>query len=104
MMFEKAYIPYNGYYSSPFSRWQGSLQYENAIVLGAKTARNWFLKKKIDPTILDYLYFGNTVAQHRVFHGHNWAAAMLVIIRSIFRVFSFIRHARLLRRASIFAR
>lgn len=77
-MFTKAYIPYNGYYSSPFSRWQGSLQNENAIVLGAKTARNWLLKKDIDPAIIDYMYFGNTVAQHRVFHGHNWAAAMLV--------------------------
>jgi acetyl-CoA acetyltransferase len=78
MMFTKAYIPYNGYYSSPFSRWQGSFQNENAIVLGATTARQWFLKKDIDPTVLDYLYFGNTVAQHRIFHGHNWAAAMVV--------------------------
>jgi len=24
--FKKAYIPYKGYYSSPFARWQGSLQ------------------------------------------------------------------------------
>lgn len=77
-MFTKAYIPYNGYYSSPFSRWQGSFQSENAIVLGAQTARKWFIKKDIDPTVLDYLYFGNTVAQNRIFHGHNWAAAMVV--------------------------
>lgn len=77
-MFTKAYIPYNGYYSSPFSRWQGSLQYENSIELGAKTARSWFQKKDIDPTILDYLYFGNTVGQLHSFHAHNWAAAMLV--------------------------
>lgn len=77
-MFEKSYIPYNGYYSSPFCKWQGSFQNENAIVLGAKTARAWLLKKKIDPTIIDYMYFGNTVAQHRIFHGHNWAAAMVV--------------------------
>jgi acetyl-CoA acetyltransferase family protein len=77
-VFTKAYIPYNGYYSSPFCKWQGSLQNENAIVLGAETARKWFLKKGIDATIIDYLYFGNTVAQHRVFYGHAWAAAMLV--------------------------
>jgi hypothetical protein len=56
--FTKAYIPYNGYYSTPFCRWQGSMQNENAIELGAKTARRWFLeKKKIDPGILDYLYY-----------------------------------------------
>lgn len=76
-MFSKAFIPYNGYYSSPFCKWQGTLQNQNAIELGAKTARSWFLKKQIDPTIIDYLYFGNTVAQHRSFHSHNWAAAMI---------------------------
>jgi acetyl-CoA acetyltransferase len=77
--FTKAYIPYNGYYSSPFCRWQGSMQHENAIEVGAKTARNWFLqKKKIDPTIIDYLYFGITIHQHHLFYAHNWAAAMLV--------------------------
>jgi acetyl-CoA acetyltransferase len=76
--FTKAYIPYNGYYSSPFSRWQGSMQNENSIELGAKTARRWFLeKKKIDPTIIDYLYFGITIHQHHLFYSHNWAAGIL---------------------------
>ena len=76
--FTKAYIPYNGYYSSPFSRWQGSMQNENSIELGAKTARRWFLeKKKIDPSIIDYLYFGITIHQHHLFYSHNWAAGML---------------------------
>ena len=51
---------------------------ENAISLGAKTARNWFLKKKLDPTVLDYMYYGITIAQHHMFYSHTWAAAMLV--------------------------
>jgi hypothetical protein len=38
-----AYIPYGGYYSTPFYRWQGSMRYDNAIILGANTARRWFL-------------------------------------------------------------
>ena len=76
--FTKAYIPYNGYYSSPFSRWQGSMQNENSIELGAKTARRWFLeKKRIDPSIIDYLYFGITIHQHHLFYSHNWAAGIL---------------------------
>ena len=76
--FKKAYIPYGGYYSTPFCRWQGTMQNENSIELGAKTARRWFLeKKKIDPVILDYLYFGITVHQPHFFHAHNWAAGML---------------------------
>ena len=76
--FTKAYIPYNGYYSTPFCRWQGQLQNENSIELGAKTARKWLLeKKKIDPAIFDYLYFGITITQPRLFYSHNWAAGIL---------------------------
>lgn len=77
--FKNAFIPYNGYYSSPFCRWQGSMQNENAVELGGKTARNWFLqKKKIDPTIIDYVYFGITIPQHHVFYGHTWGTATLL--------------------------
>jgi acetyl-CoA acetyltransferase len=76
--FSKAYIPYNGYYSTPFCRWQGTLQSENSIELGAKTARKWLVEKKsIDPAIFDYLYFGITVTQPRLFCSHTWAAALL---------------------------
>jgi acetyl-CoA acetyltransferase family protein len=76
--FTKAYIPYGGYYSTPFCRWQGSMQNENAIELAGKTARRWFLeKKKLDPAILDYLYYGITVQQPRMFYSHNWAAGIL---------------------------
>lgn len=73
----KAFIPYKGYYSSPFCRWQGSLANEHAVVLGATTANRWLKKRKIDPTIIDYLYFGITVPQHHSFYGHTWAAGLL---------------------------
>ena len=75
--YTKAYIPYKGYYSTPFSRWQGSMQHDNAVELGAATARRWFLEKKIDPAILDYMYFGSTVAQNHWFVAHNYAASIL---------------------------
>ena len=76
--YTKAYIPYGGYYSTPFSRWQGSMQYDNAVSLAAATARRWFLEKAhLDPVIIDYLYFGSTVAQNHWFCAHNWAAAIL---------------------------
>jgi acetyl-CoA acetyltransferase family protein len=77
-MFTKAYIPYGGYYSTPFCRWQGKMANENAILLGANTAKRWFAERNLDPTMLDYIYYGITVAQHHMFHSHNWAAAMLV--------------------------
>lgn len=77
-MLTKAFIPYNGYYSSPFSRWQGGMANENPIVLGAKTARNWFLSRNIDPTVLDYMYYGTTIAMKHIFYSHTWVAGMLV--------------------------
>ncbi len=76
--YTKAYIPYGGYFSSPFSRWQGSMQNDNATSLAASTARRWFLeKKKLDPTIIDYMYLGTTVSQKAWFIAHNWATSIL---------------------------
>ena len=75
--YTKAYIPYKGYYTTPFSRWQGSMQNDNAVELAATTARRWFLEKKIDPAVLDYMYFGSTVAQNHWFVAHNYAASIL---------------------------
>ena len=77
-MLTKSYIPYKGFYSSPFSRWQGTMANENSISLGAMTARKWFLANELDPTILDYLYYGITISQLHMFYSHTWAAAMLV--------------------------
>jgi len=77
-MLTKAFIPYGGYFSSPFSRWQMSLASENAIILAAKTARKWFQHRDLDPTMIDYLYFGTTIAQKYMFYSHVWSAAMLV--------------------------
>ena len=48
-MYTKAFIPYRGYYSSPFARWQGSLQNENAIELGAVTAKRWLASRILTP-------------------------------------------------------
>ena len=54
------------------------MQYDNATSLAASTARRWFLeKKKLDPTIIDYMYLGTTVAQKAWFIAHNWATSIL---------------------------
>ncbi len=76
-MYSKAYIPYRGYYSSPFSRWQGSLANVNSIELGATTAKRWLEDKKIDPGIFDYLIFGKTIGQPYTFYSSPWAAALM---------------------------
>ncbi len=78
MIFTKAYLPYKGYYSSPFCRWQGKMANDNSILLGATTANRWFTSRDLDPTMIDYLYYGTTVTQHHMFYGHTWAAAVVV--------------------------
>ncbi|MGG4554637.1 thiolase family protein [Paenibacillus sp. FSL W8-0186] len=77
-MFKKAFIPYGGYYSTPFSKWQGALQNENSIELGARSSKKWFESRRWDPNeILDYLYLGITIGQKGVFYGASWASTLM---------------------------
>ncbi|GAB6171237.1 thiolase family protein [Paradesulfitobacterium aromaticivorans] len=76
-MYSKAYIPYGGYYSSPFARWQGSLQNEHSVELAAATAKRWLATKEIDAKIFEYLIFGKTIGQLHTFYDAPWAAALM---------------------------
>jgi acetyl-CoA acetyltransferase len=76
-MLTKAFIPYKGYFSSPFARWQGSMANEHAIVLAAETTKRWLAEKNMDPKVFDYVYLGLTVHQHQGFYGGPWAAALM---------------------------
>ncbi len=76
-MLKKAFIPYKGYYSSPFAKWQGSFSNEHSILLGSETARNWLDASTIDPHIFDYLILGVTVGQPHIFYGGPWTSALI---------------------------
>jgi len=76
-MLTKAFIPYRGYYSTPFVKWQGSLANENAIVLGAATTKRFLESKGWDPKAIEYVLVGSTVYQQSWFYTGPWAAAML---------------------------
>ena len=76
-MFTKAYIPYKGYYSSPFSKWQGSFANAHSIVLGSKTAKTWLSSRDISPDIFDYLILGVTIGQPYIFYGGPWTSALI---------------------------
>jgi acetyl-CoA acetyltransferase len=77
MPFTKAYIPYGAYWSSPYSKWQGSFANFHALELAAKTARKFFELRKIDVARLDNMYLGMTIPQPSCFYGGPWTAAML---------------------------
>ncbi len=76
-MLSKAYIPYKGYFSSPFARWQGTLANENAISLAAETSKRWLAEKNWDPKMFDYLILGITIHQPHGFYGGPWASALM---------------------------
>lgn len=76
-MLTKAFIPYRGYYSTPFAKWQGSLANENSIVLGAATSKRFFESKGWDPKTIEYVLVGSTVYQKQWFYSGPWAAAMM---------------------------
>ena len=76
-MYSKAFIPYQGYYSSPFARWQGSLQHEHPVELAGATAAKWLDTRGVDPKAFDYLFLGKTITQHHTFYAAPWAAALV---------------------------
>jgi len=67
-MFDKAFVPYKGYWSSPFCRWQGQFQNENSGELAAATAKRFFELRKITPDIFDGLVYGATIPQRWWFY------------------------------------
>lgn len=76
-MFSKAFIPYKGYYSSPFSKWQSTLAGEHSFLLAADTTKKWMESKQINPRDFDYLYLGFTIHQRQAFYGAPWVAGLI---------------------------
>jgi len=76
-MFTKAYIPYRGYFSSPFSKWQMTLANNHSLELAGQTVSRWLGEKNYDPKQFDYLYVGYTIHQRQAFYAAPWVAAMI---------------------------
>jgi acetyl-CoA acetyltransferase len=77
MFFTKTFIPYGGYWSTPFCRWQGSFAHLNAIPFAAEVARRALAERDISPQVFDSLYLGITVPQKNAFYGGPWLAGLI---------------------------
>jgi acetyl-CoA acetyltransferase family protein len=77
MRFEKAYIPYGCYWSTPFCKWQGSLSGIHALTLAAEAARRAMRERDLPPTELSGLVLGLTVPQQHTLYGGPWLAALI---------------------------
>ncbi len=70
-------IPYGAYWSTPFSRWQGSLSHLNSVEFAAHVAKAAMARRNISPQALDYAVLGTTVPQHHSFYGTPWLTGMI---------------------------
>jgi len=77
MAFKNTYIPYGGYWSTPFCIWQGSFQNLHAIRFAAETGKRFLEENKISPKDFDEIVLGITVPQPSAFYGTPWLAGMI---------------------------
>ena len=77
MRFERVFVPYGGYWSSPFCRWQGSLSGEHPLRLAAACAADFLDAAGCEPQGLGGIHFGITVPQHQSFFGAPWIGALI---------------------------
>ncbi|MCF8065609.1 MAG: thiolase family protein [Desulfarculaceae bacterium] len=76
-MFSKAFVPHKGYWSSPFSRWQGSFQNEHPVKLAAATTKKFLELRGIDPKVFDGCTFGMTIGMPSWFYANPWYCALM---------------------------
>ncbi len=77
MSFKNTFIPYGGYWSTPFCRWQGSLADSHSIKLAASVTQGFLGAREIAPTAFDALHLGISVPQASSFSGAPWLASMI---------------------------
>jgi acetyl-CoA acetyltransferase family protein len=77
MSYNKSFIPYDAYWSTPFCRWQGNFAHLHAIVFAAETCKSAFPARRIAPSVFDGIILGITIPQKSSFYGVPWIAGMI---------------------------
>jgi len=77
MPLENAYIPYGGYWCTPFVKWQGNFANLHPVKFAAEVARRALAEREIPPETFTNLYFGMTVPARHSFYGAPWLAALI---------------------------
>lgn len=73
----KVEIPYGCYWSTPFTKWQGSLQHLNSVQFAAWVAKREMEKRAIPFDAIDHGVLGITVPQHHSFFGLPWLTGLI---------------------------
>src|SRR3972149_6540088 len=75
--YQKSFIPYGGYWSTPFAKWQGSFANLHAVRFAAHVAKAELAKRKIPAAVFDHAIFGTTAPQRSSFYGLPWLMSMI---------------------------
>ena len=65
-------IPYGGYWSSPFAKWQGKLAHLHSLKFAAEVAKRSLAARNLSPQTFDFGVLGLTVPQKNSFYGLPW--------------------------------
>lgn len=76
MPLDKIFVPYGGYWSTPFARWQGGLSEHHSIRLAGQVAADVLAYRDIAPESFDGVVLGMTVTQRYGFYAAPWFAAL----------------------------
>ena len=77
MAYTKTFIPYGGYWCSPFARWQGSFANLHTIKFAADVTRKALEARNISPKTFSNVYLGMTVPASYSFYGAPWLAGLI---------------------------
>ena len=75
--FDSVYIPYGGYWSTPFVRWQGNFSHLHPIRFAADVAKRALLERDMSPESFDELFLGMTVIAEHSFYGAPWLSGLI---------------------------
>lgn len=77
MAFEQSYIPYGGYWSTPFVKWQGNFAALHPVRFAAQVAVGALEEREIPLDEITGLSLGMTVPAKNSFYGVPWLAGMM---------------------------
>lgn len=77
MKFENVFIPYGGYWCTPFVKWQGNFANLHPLTFAANVTKRALAERQIDVKNFDALFLGTTVPSKGAFYGAPWVAGMI---------------------------
>src|SRR5258708_30931864 len=75
--FDSVYIPYGGYWSTPFVRWQGNFSNLHPIRFAADVVQRALRERDMAPETFDALFLGMTVIAGHSFYEAPWLSALV---------------------------